>query len=223
MTTTRVAAHRRQPPWLVAIRLLRLHFAPVSLAAGLLGMVAAPDSASVASIALGVAVCTLGYGIGQVINDFVDRDADAINAPYRPFVTGELHAARSLAMAGASLAAMLVAAAAVAPALAGWVLVALAGHMLYAATKPLPLVGNLVNGADLASAAALALAHEQRPPPGVKVALDPSQSGQCVPLYQPPGTSASVALCVTRPRYAGNCGTFGPERDPDGREAGAHR
>lgn len=151
MTTTRVAAHRRrQPPWLVAIRLLRLHFAPVSLAAGLLGMVAAPDSASVASIALGVAVCTLGYGIGQVINDFVDRDADAINAPYRPFVTGELHAARSLAMAGASLAAILVAAAAVAPALAGWVLVALAGHVLYAATKPLPLVGNLVNGADLA-------------------------------------------------------------------------
>jgi 4-hydroxybenzoate polyprenyltransferase len=132
------------------IRLLRFHFAPISLAAGLAGMVVAPRSATPASIVVGVAVCAFGYGIGQVINDFADREADAVNAPDRPFVTGELHPARSLAVASGSLVAMLVAAAVVAPAVDLWVLVALAGHLLYAATKRLPLVGNLVNGADLA-------------------------------------------------------------------------
>jgi geranylgeranylglycerol-phosphate geranylgeranyltransferase len=132
------------------VRLLRLHFAPISLAAGLAGMVVAPQSGTLASVAVGVAVCAFGYGIGQVINDFADREADAVNAPDRPFVTGELHPGRSLAVAIGSLAAMLLAAAFVAPAVDLWVLVALAGHLLYAATKRLPLVGNLVNGADLA-------------------------------------------------------------------------
>jgi geranylgeranylglycerol-phosphate geranylgeranyltransferase len=133
-------------PW---VRLFRPHFIPVSLSAGLVGIVVGSHSATGASIALGVLICASGYGMGQIINDFIDRRADAVNAPDRPMVAGEVNPHAAVVGAVVALAGSIIAAAFIAPPLAIWVLIALGGHLLYAATKGVPLVGNLVNGVDM--------------------------------------------------------------------------
>lgn len=134
-------------PW---VRLFRPHFIPVSLSAGLVGMVVASRAPTTVSIGLGLVICASGYGMGQVINDFIDRRADAVNAPDRPMVAGEVNPYVAVVGACAALVGSIAAAAFIAPPLAVWVLIALAGHFLYAATKPVPLLGNVVNGVDMA-------------------------------------------------------------------------
>jgi geranylgeranylglycerol-phosphate geranylgeranyltransferase len=135
------------PAWL---RMWRPHFIPFSLGAGLVGLFAARDDPSFLSVALGMAVCTTGYGIGVVTNDYVDREADAINAPDRPFVTGEVHAGRTMAFIAVMVVTILALSIAFAPSVAIWSAVALGGHLLYELTKPIPMLGNLVNGFDIA-------------------------------------------------------------------------
>jgi 4-hydroxybenzoate polyprenyltransferase len=135
------------PAWL---RMWRLHFVPFSLGAGLVGMLIARDDPTVVSVALGVAVCSTGYGIGVLTNDYVDREADAINAPDRPFVTGEVSAGRTFAFILVWSTAILVLSVAFAPSVAVWSVIALAGHGLYELTKPIPMLGNLVNGFNIA-------------------------------------------------------------------------
>jgi 4-hydroxybenzoate polyprenyltransferase len=135
------------PAWL---RMWRPHFIPFSLGAGLVGLFIARDDPSFISVALGLSVCTTGYGIGVVTNDYVDREADAINAPDRPFVTGEVDARKTMAFIAVLVVTTLVLSIAFAPSVAIWSAVALGGHLLYELTKPIPMLGNLVNGFDIA-------------------------------------------------------------------------
>ncbi|HKP92194.1 MAG TPA: UbiA prenyltransferase family protein [Thermoleophilaceae bacterium] len=144
------AAARRSPSVRAWVRLVRVHFVPMSLSSGLAGYFAAKDSPTFASVALGLAVCTTGYGIGVIINDYADRRADAINAPDRPLVTGEVNPTLALALVSAVSVAVLALGFALATPVAVWSLLALAGHFVYTATKPIPMVGNLVNGVDIA-------------------------------------------------------------------------
>jgi 4-hydroxybenzoate polyprenyltransferase len=156
VSTLQVSPARRRPPgWL---RLLRPHYAPITLGFGLAGMVVGNDGATTASLAVGLAICLLGYGLGQIINDYVDREADAINAPDRPLVTGEVNANAALATSSVVIAALVVAALVVAPPIAVWLGVAVVGHLMYTATKAVPMVGNLVNGADVATFALIGAA-----------------------------------------------------------------
>lgn len=135
------------PAWL---RMWRPHFIPFSLGAGLVGLFAARDDPSLISVALGMSVCITGYGIGVVTNDYVDREADAINAPDRPFITGEVNANRTMAFIAFMVVTMLALSIPFAPSVAVWSAVALGGHLLYELTKPIPMLGNLVNGFDIA-------------------------------------------------------------------------
>ncbi len=131
--------------------LLRVHFAPITLIVGLVGMVVGADHPTVLSIALGLAVCIGGYSTGQVINDYFDREADAINAPDRPFVTGEIEPRVALTSLFVGTVVWLALAVVVAPAAAVWTLVALGGHVLYTITKKyFAVLGNVVNGIDVA-------------------------------------------------------------------------
>lgn len=151
MTTTTIAAagtQRRTPAWL---RLLRPHFASLSLSAGLAGMAVGADDPTAGSIAVGVLTCTLAYSLGQVTNDYFDREADAINAPDRPFVTGEVNPNRALAAVAAVMVALFAGALLTAPAAAVWGLIAAAGHGLYTLTKGVPFVGNFANGPSVAA------------------------------------------------------------------------
>lgn len=141
---------RRLPNARAWVRLVRVHFVPLSLSAGLVGYFAAKDSPTFVSVALGLAVCTTGYGIGVIINDYADRRADAINAPDRPLVTGEVNPTVALGLVSSVSVAVLALGFALATPVAVWSLLALAGHFVYTATKPVPMVGNLVNGVDIA-------------------------------------------------------------------------
>ncbi len=135
------------PAWL---RMWRPHFIPFSLGAGLVGLFLARDEPTFISVALALSVCTTGYGIGVVTNDYVDREADAINAPDRPFVTGEVSPTRMMAFIAVLVVGTMGLSIAFAPSVAIWTGVALAGHVLYELTKPIPMLGNLVNGFDIA-------------------------------------------------------------------------
>lgn len=50
----------------------------------------------------------LGWGINQIINDYLGIEEDRINAPERPMVTGELHPQKALAVSVALLLITLV-------------------------------------------------------------------------------------------------------------------
>lgn len=149
-TSTAVVGVRR-PRVKAWMSLLRVHFAPISLTVGLVGVVVGADSPSAAGIVLGLAICTGGYSVGQVINDYFDRSADAINAPDRPFVSGEIEPSVALTLVLSATVAVVVLAAVVVPAAAVWTLVAFGGHVLYTLTKRFyAVLGNVVNGLDVA-------------------------------------------------------------------------
>lgn len=131
-------------------RMWRLHFVPFSLSAGLVGMTAPQAGASTISVVMGLLFCVLGYGVGVVINDWFDRKADAVNAPDRPFVAGLINPHVGLGLTLALSTALMVVAIAVAPAVALWSVIAIGGHLVYTWTKRIPMLGNLVNGIDMA-------------------------------------------------------------------------
>jgi 4-hydroxybenzoate polyprenyltransferase len=132
------------------IKLWRFHFVPLSLSAGLVGMTAPGAGATAASVVIGLIICVFGYGIGVVINDWFDRHADAVNAPDRPFVTGKVNPHVALGVTVGLSVLIWVLAIVVAPPLAVWSAVAVGGHLVYTGTKAIPVVGNVVNGIDLA-------------------------------------------------------------------------
>jgi 4-hydroxybenzoate polyprenyltransferase len=135
------------PAWL---RMWRPHFIPFSLGSGLVGLFIAREDPTFLSVVLGLSVCTTGYGVGVLTNDYVDREADAINAPDRPFVTGEVSANRTMAFIAVLIVGTIGLSIAFAPSVAIWTAIALAGHVLYELTKPIPMLGNVVNGFDIA-------------------------------------------------------------------------
>ncbi|GGM61217.1 hypothetical protein GCM10011608_52850 [Micromonospora sonchi] len=130
-------------------RMWRFHFVPLSLSAGLVGMTAPRAGATAATIAIGLLFCVFGYGVGVVINDWFDRKADAVNAPDRPFVAGLINPHVGLGLTLALSTALLVVAVIVAPAVAIWGVIAIAGHLVYTWTKGIPMLGNIANGVDM--------------------------------------------------------------------------
>lgn len=132
------------------LRLWRFHFAPLTLATGVAGMAAWPGPVSRPGLLCGALLCFTGFGVGAVLNDYADREADAINAPERPLVSGALDP-RSVLLT-ACVVAVLVSGAALlaAPAAVLWGALTLGGHVLYGRWKRIPMLGNLTNGADIA-------------------------------------------------------------------------
>lgn len=150
-TASGAVASVRRPKAKAWMSLLRVHFAPITLVVGAVGMVTGAESPTVGGLVLGLAVCTSGYSVGQVINDYYDREADAINAPDRPFVSGEIRPTVGLGLVLGATVTGVVLTAVVIPAAAVWMLVALGGHVLYTLTKKyFAVLGNVVNGIDVA-------------------------------------------------------------------------
>ncbi len=131
-------------------RLLRLHFAPITLSAGLLGVLAGEASPRPVPVALALFTCAFAYGVGQVINDYFDRAADAVNAPDRPLVSGAVDPLAAILIVSVVAVVVVGTEVLLAPRVALWTAVAAVGHLMYAATKPIPLLGNFVNGGDIA-------------------------------------------------------------------------
>jgi 4-hydroxybenzoate polyprenyltransferase len=81
---------------------LRPYLCFVSGAAGLAGLALTPLPA--APLAAAFAAFFLSYGLGQALTDVSQRDTDALSAPYRPLVRGELSAAAVACVSLAGLA-----------------------------------------------------------------------------------------------------------------------
>jgi geranylgeranylglycerol-phosphate geranylgeranyltransferase len=138
---------------------LRPHFFALSGIAALAGAAGMDATApSPWRLAVAAAICGLGWGVGQLLNDLLDYESDAINAPDRPVVAGRLPVGPVLALAvllGLSLAlATLV----LQP--RAWILVVASAILLvvYNAAKRWPLLGNLAHGALVSVAAAIGAA-----------------------------------------------------------------
>src|SRR4051812_30802834 len=66
---------------------LRPHFFALSAIAALAGAAAVSRVFSM-RIAVAAAIAGLGWGVGQLLNDLLDRETDAVNAPDRAIVAG---------------------------------------------------------------------------------------------------------------------------------------
>jgi 4-hydroxybenzoate polyprenyltransferase len=133
---------------------LRPHFFALPSIAALAG--AAPFASKVSfRIVLAALVAGLGWGVGQLLNDLLDRETDQVNAPDRGIASGRLPPGPALAAALGLGAALAVGTALVHP--RAWVLAIASAVLiaLYNATKRVPLLGNLALGALLATAAAI--------------------------------------------------------------------
>ncbi|WP_224366333.1 UbiA family prenyltransferase [Hyalangium versicolor] len=134
---------------------VRLHYFAFGAGAALAGSAAVPSAAVGWRVVLAAFVAGGGWGVGQLINDLLDRDTDAINAPGRPLADGRLSAGPTLAVTLLSGLALIAALLALHP--AAWLLAPAAVVLLvgYNKAKGVPLMGNLIHGGIAAVAGGL--------------------------------------------------------------------
>lgn len=140
--------------WAVA-RSLRPHYFVFPGAAALAGAAAAPRVHSLASVAIVSVATALSWGIGQLINDLVDVEADRIDAPHRAGVRGLLPEGPTVAVAILLGLAVTIAVASVGPLALGLLVLSALLLLAYHPAKMLPGLGNLAHGALMGSVAAL--------------------------------------------------------------------
>lgn len=129
---------------------VRPHFFVLPCAACLAGAATSPRGGSGLGVAVAAASVGVAWAVGQLLNDLVDLDADAVDAPERPAVRGLLPEGPTALVA--CLLGLLVAVALALVHPLGW-LFALGSAVLmlvYAPAKALPLLGNLAHGALMA-------------------------------------------------------------------------
>jgi geranylgeranylglycerol-phosphate geranylgeranyltransferase len=135
---------------LALVRALRLHFFAFPAAAALAGSAALRDDAANWRVPLAAASVGLAWGVGQLLNDVLDLEADAVDAPDRPLVSGALPEGPA-----AAIALLLGAVVTVALALVhtyGIALVGVSALLLfsYGRAKAIAGLGNLFHGALMA-------------------------------------------------------------------------
>ena len=133
---------------------LRPHFFALSSVAALAGA-SAVSSVLSPGILVAAGIGGLGWGVGQLLNDLLDREADSVNAPDRAIAAGRLPAGPTLFIAALLGVVLAVGTALVHP--LAWLLAIAASLMIvvYNAAKRWPLLGNLAHGALMATAAAI--------------------------------------------------------------------
>jgi geranylgeranylglycerol-phosphate geranylgeranyltransferase len=129
---------------------VRPHFFALPMLAALAGARTLSARSVVAVVAAG-----LGWGVGQLLNDVLDRETDAVMANDRAIVSGRLPTGPTLIVA--VLTGILLIGATVAIHRHAWALAALAAALLvvYNAAKRFALAGNVAHGALVAVAAAI--------------------------------------------------------------------
>lgn len=143
--------------WAV-LRSLRPHYFVFPGAAALAGAAAAPRVESVWKIATVAVATALSWGIGQLINDLVDVEADRIDAPHRAGVRGLLPEGPTVAVALLLALLVTIAVASVGPLSLLLLGVSALLLLVYQPAKTIPGLGNLAHGALMGSVAALGFA-----------------------------------------------------------------
>jgi 4-hydroxybenzoate polyprenyltransferase len=133
---------------------LRPHFFALSSIAALAGASAVSSTIS-PRVVLAALISGLGWGVGQLLNDLLDRETDSVNAPERAIATGRLPAGPTLVVA-IVLGVVLVLGTALVHRYA-WLLALVAALLVvvYNAAKRWPLLGNVAHAALMAVAAAI--------------------------------------------------------------------
>ena len=136
------------------LRSMRLYYCFVTGVATLAGCVAARgvtehlpvwDWCDTAVIVIGF----LAWGVNQIVSDWFDRKEDAVNAPHRPMVTGELSPRPALILSGSLMALFAVTAFLVSPVSLLILIVGGLLNVLYSLLKGVPVLNTLVYGAAI--------------------------------------------------------------------------
>ncbi len=138
----------------VYVRSMRLYYSFITGVAGWIGVSFVgflyPREFSDVRACAVLAVLFLSWGVNQIINDYLGRAEDRINAPNRPRVTGELNPRWALATSGTIITAGGVLTWCLSP----WALIPYFGGILlnvvYEYAKGVPLLGNLTFGVMIA-------------------------------------------------------------------------
>ena len=91
----------------------------------------------------------LAWGVNQIVSDWFDRKEDAVNAPHRPMVTGELSPRPALILSGSLMALFAVTAYLVSPVSLLILIVGGLLNVLYSLLKGVPVLNTLVYGAAI--------------------------------------------------------------------------
>ncbi|WP_369195151.1 SCO3242 family prenyltransferase [Streptomyces djakartensis] len=93
----RARRSRRRRAWAELLRLPALFSVPGDALAGAAAAGAAPNARTL--LAIGSSLCL--YEAGMALNDWADRDVDAVERPHRPLPSGRIRPAAALTAAGA--------------------------------------------------------------------------------------------------------------------------
>jgi geranylgeranylglycerol-phosphate geranylgeranyltransferase len=137
---------------------LRPHFFVFPAGAALIGAAGAGRVTDAWRVGLAAAAAGLGWGVGQLVNDLLDVDADRIDAPDRPAARGALPLGPTAAVALGLALLVTLATLSLHPAAAWLALLAAILLAAYPVAKRLPGAGNLAHGALVSTAAAIGLA-----------------------------------------------------------------
>jgi 4-hydroxybenzoate polyprenyltransferase len=129
---------------------LRPHFFGLPAGAALAGGAAVGPS-EVRRVAVAAALAGLGWGVGQLLNDLLDREADSIDAPDRPAVRGALPEGPTMLIAMLLGLGVAVGTTLLHPSALWLALLASLLLLGYGYAKHWPLLGNLAHGALVAT------------------------------------------------------------------------
>lgn len=135
----------------IVLRAMRPHFFAFPVGAALAGAQIEGVTPNF-RLFLVCAIASLGWGVGQLLNDLFDEEADKIDAPHRPAVQGLLPMKPTLIVCGAIGLLLVVTVAWIHP--AGLALAAVAAILIatYNRAKRYPLLGNLSHALVMATA-----------------------------------------------------------------------
>ena len=141
---------------------LRPHFFALSSIAALAGAAAVSREVSTRVVVAAV-IAGLGWGVAQIVNDLLDREADVVNAPDRAIVAGRLPAGPTLLVAFSLGVTLAVGTALLHP--QAWLLAIAAAILVvfYNAAKRWPLGGNVALGVLMTVAFAIGAAAAHPP------------------------------------------------------------
>jgi len=136
------------------VKSMRLYYAFITGIAGWIGVsfyhFCRPEDVDYWRSAAILAMLFLGWGINQIINDYLGLAEDRINAPNRPMVTGELQPQAALIVSAVLLAVVVIVSYAFSPWSIVPVLVGVLLNVLYEYAKAWSLWGNVVFGLSIA-------------------------------------------------------------------------
>lgn len=134
------------------VKSMRLYYGFVTAYAGWVGMAYTREDFSIKSL-FALVLLFIGWGVNQIVNDYLGLAEDRINAPHRPMVTGELAPLPALMLSAAVVLAASIACYLVSPVSIAFLLIPCGLNVVYEFAKGVPLLGNIVFGVMIATCA----------------------------------------------------------------------